>query len=184
MSTYVVPQVQVFQEFTSTPAAVTNPLYALIFGPNYSVKRYANGEGLLGQYDPSTDTDYSWPDRPAGGVVDQDWTKVYVEDALLRYYSNLSGQEDDEIKTVIGYNNRIRAEDVNFKDNGTSYPRSSALPQRDVAIGDIARIWANVDSQLVELWTRVTGIVADQSDPVVPSSATADVDNSDLTGGN
>lgn len=185
MSTYVVPQVKVFQEFSQAPAAIANPLRAFIVGPNFYICKYADGEGLLGQYNPSADTAYSWPNRPAGAVVDQDFTLVHVKNALLRYYQNLVGVVANEIKGVAGYPNRIRAEVINFKDSpddADTYPRSTALPARDVAIGDIARVYANVGGTLREVWSRVTGILPDYADPTVASAATADADNSnDLT---
>lgn len=173
---YVVPQVKVFQEFNSTPAALLNPLRAFIFGPNYYLCKYEDGEGLLGQYDPDSDAAYSWPDRPAGAVVDQDYTSVYVKDALLRYYSNTAGDTSDEIEAVLGYPNRVRAEAVNFKD-ATDYDLASALNGRDVQVGDIARLYAAVDGSIQEQWTRVTDIIPDYADPVVASGGTADTDN-------
>ncbi len=175
---YVVPQVKVFQEFTQTPAAITNPLRAFVFGPNFDVKKFSDNEGLLGQYDSSADTAFAWPDRPAGAVVDQDYTKVWIKDALLRYYSNSSGLATDEIAGVVNRNNRIRAEDVNFKANGVLWPLDTALNDRDVAVGDVARVWSNVGGTTYELWTSVLGFAADQAAASIAATATADTDNS------
>lgn len=187
MSTYVVPQVKVFQEFSQAPAAIANPLRAFIVGPNFYICKYADGEGLLGQYDPDTDAAYSWPNRPAGAVVDQDFTTLHVQDALLRYYQNLAGGAADEIKGVVGYPNRVRAEAINFKDSpndAETYPRSTALPARDVAVGDIARVYASSGGTLYEVWSRITDILPDYADPTVAASATGDADNNnDLTAG-
>ena len=181
---YVVPQVQVFQEFQAAPAAITNPLRAFIVGPNFFLQKFEDGEGLLGQYDPDADAAYSWPNRPAGAVVDQDFTKIHVKNALLRYYANATGNAADEVAAVLGKNNRVRAEAVNFKANGTSYPRAAGLYERDVQVGDIARVFASVGSTTYELWTKITDVVADLSTPVVAASGTADADNSlDLTAG-
>lgn len=181
---YIVPQVQVFQEFQNTPAAITNPLRALIVGPNYFAQKYADGEGLLGQYDPDADAAFNWPSRPVGAVVDQDFTQVNVKDALLRYYANAVGSSADEVVGVYGQPNRIRAEAVNFKANGTLYPRSTSLPARDVAVGDIARVYAAVGDTTHEVWSKVVDIVADVSDPIVAASGTADADNSsDMSAG-
>lgn len=174
---YTIPQVQVFQEFVAAPAALVNPLRAFVVGPHYFLVRYADGEGRLGQYDPDNDTAYAWPNRPAGAVVDESFTVVTVENALLKYYTNLSGDAADEIKGVHGYNNRIRAEAVNFADNGDDYPRATSLPDRDVQVGDYARVYANIDGTVHELISRIVGMVAD----VMPSeigSVTADSGNS------
>lgn len=174
---YVVPQVKVFQEFTQAPSVIVDPLRAFVIGPNYFTSRYEDGDGLLGQYDPTLDEEFAWPNRPAGAVVDQSFTKVHVKDALLRYYSNLAGDTADEIRALTGYTNRIRAEAVNFKANGDDWPLSDGFNNRDVQIDDVVRVYANVNGTLHELWTRITGIVADLSTPEVASAATADVDN-------
>lgn len=174
---YVVPQVKVQQEFTTTPAAILNPQRAFVIGPNFFLTKYADGEGLLGQYDPSSDEAFSWPNRPAGAVVDQSFTQVNVKDALLRYYSNTSGDAADEILNLSSHKNRVRAEAVNFKANGDSYPLAAALNGRDVQIGDVARVYANVGGTLYEKWTRVTGLVTDYATPTVAGTGTADPGN-------
>lgn len=186
MSTsYVLPQVKVFQEFTQTPAAASNPLRAFIFGPNYFIERYENGGGLLGQYNPSADTSFLWPNRPVGAIVDQDFTKVTIKNALLRYYTNLTGDIADEIHAVPGKPNQIRAEAINFKDNGAAFPLSSAFNGREVQIGDIARVYANVNGSLEEVWTRIIDILPDYSTPTFDSMPDPDINNSGaLIGGN
>lgn len=186
MASFPVPQVKVFQDFVATRAAVANPQYAFVIGPNYHLVRYAAGDsaGRLGQYNPASDVAYLWPNRPAGGVVDQDFTKVTIENALLRYYFNQVGSGSDEVKAVAGYRNRIRAEAVNFKENGDSYPRAAALYDRDVAVGDIVRAYANVGGDTYELWSRITDILPDYSVPTVQATADDDADNSgDLVAG-
>jgi hypothetical protein len=184
---YVVPQVKVFQEFSQAPAAIANPLRAFIIGPNFQLVRYADDEGYLGQYDPDNDVAYSWPGRTAGAVVDQTFTMVDVKDALLRYYQNASGGADT-VKGVAGYPNRIRADAINFADNpadATTYPRSTDLPARDVAVGDIARVFANVNDTIHEVWSRVTAVLPDYADPTIAAAATHDTDNfADLAVGN
>lgn len=181
---YVVPQVKVFQEFIATPAAIANPLRAFIVGPNFFLQKFENGDGLLGQYDPNNDTAFSWPNRPAGAVVDQLFTKVTVKNALLRYYSNTAGVLTDEVKAVVSEPNRVRAEAVNFKASGVTWPLNVGLNNRDVAIGDLAHVFANVSGSTVELWSKITDIVVDKSVSSV-AAPTADAGNqpSSLEGG-
>lgn len=181
---YVAPQVKVFQQFTQAPAAAVNPLRAMVIGPHFKVVDYEDGDGLLGQYDPDNDTAYDWPDRPAGGIVDETFTKVFVKDALLRYYQNTAGGAD-AIEAVLDRPNRIRANDVNFKANGDDFPLDDAFYSRAVQVGDIARLYANVDGTTHELWTRVTDILPDYAAAAVDATGVADSDNSAaVAGGN
>lgn len=181
---YVVPQVRVYQEFAQAPAAVANPLRAFVIGPNYQLVRESENEGRLGQYNPQIDVSYSWPGRTAGAVVDESFTSVVVRDALLRYYNNTVGNSADEIKAIAGRPNRLRAEAINFK-TANGYSRAADFYSRDVQVGDIIRVYANVGGDLVEKWSRIVDLLPDESDSIVDSVATADVDNSiALVGGN
>jgi hypothetical protein len=182
MPEYVIPQVQVFQEFTTTPTEITNPLRAFIFGPCYQLVPYTagatTGNELLGQYDPSPSggyTAYSWPDIPTGGTVDESYTKLYVEDGLLRYWSESAGS-GGVLNSVDNYPNRVRHATKAFKANGTSYPLSADFNDRDVQIGDVVRIFGTWAGTVYEKWTSVTGFVADTSDATVGSSVD-DVNN-------
>ncbi len=40
MATQILPQVLVFQEFQSVPTAITQPLRAFVFGPDYNVQKF------------------------------------------------------------------------------------------------------------------------------------------------
>lgn len=171
---YVLPQVLIFQEVTPLVQPLLAPLRAMIFGPNYDLKTYVDGGDntaiRLGAYDNSQETCYAWPGRPAGGVVDQAWTKLYMEDAWLQYWSNPS-----QVLKVIGSTNKIRATAVNFKSYG-SWSRDVTLRDRDVQLGDGVRIRGGA----VDLETYVTGF---ENDTVAASvgAAAADVDNQAAT---
>lgn len=181
MATYVVPQVLVFQEIDLVPAATIQPLPAHIAGGHAQLIRYSEDDerpfGSLGQYDRLNDTAYAWPQRPAGGVVDQDYTVVTIKDALLRYFSDTIGSGDD-IVTVVGFNNRIRAAATNFVENGDTYPRDASLINRDVKVGDTVKLRAVVGSDTYDLCTYVAGFKADPVDAVV-AAAVSDTDNAD-----
>lgn len=164
MATYVLPQVQVFQDFRVLAAANPNPLRAFIAGPHAYLLRYADDDerekGLLGYYDPLIEAAYEWPDRPAGGVVDESYVKLWIKDALLKYFEDSIGS-GSTITKVSGYNNRVRSATIGFKTNG-AYLRGSQLYDRDVKIGDVAKVRGiNGDSEPVTLWTYVKDIVGD-----------------------
>lgn len=183
MPTYVVPQVLVFQEIDLVPAATLQPLPAHIAGGHAQLIRYSEADerafGSLGQYDRLNDTEYAWPQRPAGGVVDQAYTKVTIKDALLRYFSDTIGSGDN-IVTVAGEPNQIRADATNFKANGSAYPLDDALINRDVKIGDTAKIRAVVGSETYDLCTYVAGFKADPVAAVV-GTCVEDTDNQDAS---
>lgn len=180
MSTYVLPQVQVFQDFTTVPAVVANPLRAHISGGHARLIRYAQAaeqaDGLLGYYDNLEDTPYAWPNRPAGGIVDEPYTEVWVKNALLRYFQDTIGSGSVITKTT-GVNNQIRSATVNFAANGDAYPRAAALLDRDVQPGDIALVRGiDTDDNSISLWTYVRALVGDTEAAVI-AAATADAGN-------
>ena len=179
MPTYVLPQVLVFQDFAIVPQAAANPLRAHISGGNAQLIRYAQTsereKGLLGYYDRVVPTPYLFPNRPAGGIVDKSYVKLWAQNAILPYFADpFSG--GSMITKTAGYSNRIRSATVNFRVNGI-YARDAVLLDRDVKVGDIAKVRAlNNLSQPITLWTYVKDILGD----IIPSAigaATSDIDN-------
>ena len=185
MSSYVKPQVLVFQEFRIVPTEITEPLRAHIAGPHGILHRYSNTDEkrfcLLGQYDRLNDTCYSWPQRLPGSVVDLPYVKLYADDAMLRYYQHNMGENDTTITAVPGKTNWIASSTLSFKSNGATYPRSSAFFDRDVQLGDVVQLrTVSADNDCIEtvLETYVTGFASD----LVPSRilpAVADINNQD-----
>lgn len=175
MATYVLPQVLVFQEFRVNPAAAANPLRAHISGPHAYLLRYAEdaerSKGRLGYYDRLLDTGYAWPDRPAGGKVDFGYVKLWAKDALLQYYEDTVSAGSVITKTA-GYNNRIRSATVSFADNGAAYPKSAALLDRGVKVGDVAKVRGlDGGGDPVTLWTYVKRLIGDPVAAVVGAAA-------------
>lgn len=173
MATIVKPQVLVFQEFSLVPSEVTQPLRAHISGPNADLHRYADSDEKplinVGAYDRTIDTNYTWPGRQAGSLVDQTYTRVFADDAYLLYFEDLIGvftQGRGTIVPVAGRKNWIRSSTLSFKSNGAAFPRSALFNDRDVAIGDrvyvrgVADVGGSCDQ--VELWTRVQGFASDE----------------------
>lgn len=181
---YVLPQVRVFQDFTVVPAAAANPLRACIVGPHAYLLRYDHADerpnGNLGFYDDLEDHSYPWPTLPAGAVVDQPFTKLWIKDALLRYFQDFIGQ-DSVITKTSGYNNRIRSATVNFAGNG-GYARSALLLDRDVQPGDVVKVRGlNGTGDSVTLWTYVKQLLGDPTAAVVAAAA-SDADNASTQG--
>ena len=179
MATYVLPQVQVFQDFQAAVVANGNPLNAHISGPHAYLLRYAEeneqSKGLLGYYDRIVDTDYAWPTLPDGAIVDEGYVKVYIKDALLKYYED--GLATGSVITkVSGYSNRIRSATKAFKANGTTYPRSADFYDRDVAPGDVVKVRGLSSGLSVTLWTYVKNLIPDVVAAIVGASS-ADANN-------
>ena len=176
MATYVLPQVQVFQEFQAAATANATPLNAHISGPHAYLLRYAEeserSKGLLGYYDTVLDTNYAWPTLPDGAIVDQGYVKVYIKDALLKYYED--GLSSGSVITKVdGFSNRIISDTKSFASNGTAYPRSADFYDRDVKAGDVVKVRGISGGQSVTLWTYVKKLVPNV---VASSVGTVEVD--------
>lgn len=96
MPDYVLPQALIYQEFKLVPTALTEPLRACPIGPQYALFRYSDSDEkalikVTENYNPDADESYLWPGRPAGGVVDFDYTRLFIDDALLQYYNDPGG---------------------------------------------------------------------------------------------
>ena len=180
---YIKPLVQIFQEFISAPAGITDPLRACLIGPNFHLVRYDRSDekqvGRLGAYVPTADSWHAWPGRPAGATVDQSFTRVFIEDALLRYFSSapVVGAEIQSTFYTSAHKNHIRSELISWRSNGPAYPRHVSLGQRDVAVGDhVLVIGPGAQHE-----TYVAGFVADLTDPAIGAVA-ADENNADPIG--
>jgi len=168
MTTYVLPQVQVFQDLQRVPAVPANPLSAHLAGGNAELVRYAEAAeqplGLLGLYDHTTATTFDWPNKPANSIIDSAYTKLFVQNALLRYFTDLVGSAN-VTNRVSGSFNRIRAASLVFQ-TANGFNRSAGFFDRDVQIGDVIRVSGTPTAgSPTVLDTSVVGLVAD----VVPS---------------
>lgn len=190
--TYVKPQAAVFQEFVVSPSVVTQNLRPVIVGHDFQLIRYAKAAekplGLLGAYNAAASTCYAWPNREAGAVVDREFTRLFIDAAFLQYFRTSSIVGASVVasfcdETYGGYKNRIRA-NFNWASNGSSYPRASALANRDVRIGDRILVQGVVDGTVVDHETYVSGLVHDQTAPAVgaPTADAANQDASSATG--
>ena len=190
MSSYVKPQVLVFQEFNIVPTEITEPLRAHIAGPHAVLHRYKvaaeKNSTALGTYNPADDASYSWPHRTPGSHVDFDYTKLYVDDARLLYYEHdTSSEPGHHIFAVEGKKNWIQSTELSFKTNG-GYPRtSSAFHDRDVKIGDIVYLHCVTDTETTCVeHTKTTSVIGFASEKVASVIELAYADaNNQATGG-
>ena len=182
---YILPQVQVFQEFTEVAAEITNPLRAWVIGPNANLFRYSEEDEKrlinLGEYNPNVSEVLSWPHKTPGSVVDQAYTKLFIDNAKLQYFSDLVGA-DSTIVRVANYKNRIRSSSVNFVST-PNYPRSAAFYDRDVKAGDLVYLRGSSGGSQDELWTYVRGFVPEVV-PATVGAPTADANNTADQGAN
>ena len=173
---YVLPQVTVFQEFNIVPVNAAAPRAAHITGGHAKLFRYSNADEKaivnLGEYDSVADQAYLWPERPAGGVVDHTFTKLYVDDALLEYYVN-NASSGNAVAPVSGYKNRVRDSGTSFKTNTASYPRSAILYDRDVKVGDSVYIRGVSGGEEYTLNTTVRGFVGDTVAATIGTASSA-----------
>jgi hypothetical protein len=188
MSSYVKPQVLVFQEFRIVPTEITEPLRAHVSGPHAILHRYSDSDEKklckLGLYDRLNDTFYSWPDRMAGSRVDDSYVKVFIDDAELLYYEHTIGQIETTITAVSGKTNWIESSDLSFKSNGAAYPRSAVFNDRDVQLGDRVHLRAvDVEDDCTEytLDTYVTGFASELVPAEVEAARTEDNNQATVT---
>ena len=168
MPNYVLPQVLVFQEFLSRPTALNQPANAVIIGEQFQLFRYSDAEEkatikVTDTYDYLNDTCYAWPGRTAGNDVDQDYTRVFIDNALLKYYNDPVGSLS-AIRWITPGKNRIRADSLVFQ-TANGYSRSGAF-LRDVKIGDVIKILGNDCGSSLQMWSSIVGLIAD----VLPST--------------
>lgn len=170
---YVLPQALIYQEFSLVPTALTEPLRACPVGPQYALFRYSDSDEkptikVTENYNPDSDESYLWPGRPAGGVVDFDYTNIFIDDALLQYYSDPGG-DASLIAAVDGYRNRVRF-DALVLQTKNGFNRSGVFLDRDVAPGDMLKLSASVcDGEAAELTTQILSLVADVIPAVIGS---------------
>ena len=193
-STYVVPQVLVFQEFNLIPQANLQQLCAHIAGGHAWLVRHSQTQEIeIGRltwtesdghggiiphafYDPNSAHVYDWPQRPAGATLDPDYTKVFVDNAILQYFADYIGS-GSLIQTVAGTHNQVRSQTLSFCANGVNWPRSTGVfYDRDVQLGDIAHVRAVVSGVNYDLWTYVAGFAGEAAASSI-GAATLDSNN-------
>lgn len=80
MPAYILPQVQVFQEFRQVPTA-TQLKNAFVFGPHYQIIR----SQAIGAYNKDANVDYAYPSQAADSVVDVSFFELYMSNLWAQY---------------------------------------------------------------------------------------------------
>lgn len=113
---YILPQVQVFQEFRVLPTTTVKNLNAFVFGPHYQLFRYAQAAEKaligLGAYDPANDASYSYPDQPAGSTVDTQYVQLYMDNVWAQYLAISAGSTNPLVQVDSLSRNKLRAAPV------------------------------------------------------------------------
>lgn len=178
---YILPQALVFQEFEQAPAALTQLLLACNVGENFDLHRFGNSDEkptikVTDSYNPDDEECFQWPGRQEGAVVDQDFTRVFIDKALLQYFFSASG-DGSEIKAVDDSRNKVRFEDQVLQ-TANGFTRSAVFNGRDVTPGDIVDLLASACGDPVFFRSSIIGLEADIIAAVV-KAATSDADNQD-----
>jgi hypothetical protein len=180
---YQKPMTKIYQEFTQIPNEIVEPLRAVIVGPQFDLIRYSEAsekaDGYLGTYDHLSDQVFAWPNRPVGGVADLDYTSVFVENALLQYFTDAANGGATTIYAVFGYQNRIRAASINWATYGAN-TRYATLYDRDVQIGDVVKVEALVDDEIVSLTSTVKSLIHEVTASVVDDAEALSTNQADV----
>lgn len=184
---YILPRVQIEQEFTQNALFAGNPLAAFIVGPQYDLYRYdvadekantktveVDGDGVVVKYTGEEAT-FAYPKGFGTGALDAQYTKVYFSEAVATYYpidgfSNNSASTASKIGTGPDYNNRFQLslEPGHGLVDLADYPRSQWLADRDVQVGD----YLTVHASPADLTYKIRRILREWLDASATSVAT------------
>lgn len=204
---YITPRVLIQQEFTQLPVYREFPLPAFILGPQYALTRYSEASEkpftalttLDGaptadgnEYQTDTDTVYDFPNVPAGGAVDADYSKLYAEAVTAQYFPNAelgSTTSHDDVVLVEGpagqtYTNKVRFANLVLKST-EGYDREDYFADRDVSVGDTIKV---TDDNGLSVSAKITALTPEDGSmnnalaavvaPVIASGADATASNS------
>lgn len=158
---YTLPQTRIYQLTRQTASPSGRRPFACLIGGNAQIYRYSDADEklqiLLGSYDHvgglvdgDWKTCYDWPQKPVGSTLEPTYTKVYVDNALLRYFRDTS-----HTMTRVG-SNKLRHPTKNFATNG-AFVHSADFLDRGVQIGDLVTVKATVDAVDYTLLSYITG---------------------------
>ncbi|MFC1453584.1 hypothetical protein ACFLQL_00200 [Verrucomicrobiota bacterium] len=102
--TYILPQVQVFQDFREVPTG-SQLRNAFTFGPHYKVFR----DTELGEYINDADTAYDYPSQPSGSIVDIPFFELYMTDVLAQYIDIAASVSNPLVAVSNVARNKLRA---------------------------------------------------------------------------
>jgi hypothetical protein len=163
----------------SIPSTNLAQLRPVIIGPQAKLHRYAQAAEkpgiLLGSYNFLINAQFPWPSRDATSIIDLNYVKVWLDNALLQYYTRAVGS-GPSIAEPAGYTNRVRVASGTVFKTANGFARSTIFNDRDVQVGDVALVSAVLSGTLYSLTTTVTGFNPETISAVV-GAATSDTND-------
>ena len=177
---YIVPRVQIDQEFTQAQANEVFPLPAFVFGPQYNLYRYGvaaektstqavNPDGVSGSnYITTSNITYPYPSQVAGTTPDTSYTEVFIDNLYANYLPNAtlgstSSNQPVAVPLTVAsqqYPNRVRFTNGSstILKTANGFSRSAFLANRDVQVGDYITV---SDTTGDSITSKIQALVAD-----------------------
>lgn len=165
-------------EFASAPTTITDHLRPMVVGPQALLTRFnkaaEQANALIGAYDPAAPHTYAYPNQQASAIQNLAFVKVWIQNALLKYYDKEAGVGAYTIQIPGGLLNEVRASNFVYKTaNGFNHDGSLL---RDVLVGDVVDVAGTVMAVNYSQRSVVTGFVAEVV-AAVTGAAAADAGN-------
>jgi len=126
---YIVPQVRIFQQFAQLPNSVVRNQNAFVFGPSYTLYRYANETtkplAFLYDYVGSANISTAWP-QGYSADIDLSYAKMYADSAYIQYSDQVASSATGTVEFIgtvtTGKIVTIGAQDYEFVDTLSAGP--------------------------------------------------------------
>jgi hypothetical protein len=179
MSNYKAPGITVHQVLTETYSTYAPSQNVTVLGGHASLTTYTpNGsrkaESFFGAYINGLNNTYGWKRNETSGVVDEAFTRVFLENALLRYATVTDGVIPANSFNELRFGTSVLASNK----NGTA---SAVFGNRGVRVGDVVHVtYAPAGGgNPEELWTRIAALKSVASDNTV-TAVPVSVDSGNL----
>lgn len=146
---------ELYANFGEVASAITDDLRTVIVGLDYAayIHDVTDGTNSLGTYDESSSNVVAWPTLGSGEVVDLTEVKVFVYDALLRFFDDVVASPGAAQGTVLTSPNVIQHDGGDTVWAGAN---RSGTVATNVLVGDIVRLTSD-DSGGNAFITTVSG---------------------------
>jgi hypothetical protein len=156
MANYKAPGITVHQVLTETNSTYAPSQNVTILGGHASLTTYTSGsrkaEAFFGEYTNGLNSVYPWKRNETSGVADESFTRIFLENALLRYATVTDGVIPANSFNELRFSSSVLVSNK----NGTA---SAVFGDRGVRVGDIVQVSYTPDSgESIELWTRVAAL--------------------------
>ena len=163
---YRAPGVVIHQVLTETGSTAVPVQNVVLVGGHASLVRY-NGnnkkKSFLNTYGSNVVT-LAWPEFETQGNVDEAFTKVFLENALLRYYASTAGITNTHVDAnslnALTTTLKLKATPGTVDKLNPNGDRDSVFADRDVRIGDVVRIIDPLDREGFDFTSRIVDLPA------------------------